>query len=517
MSVAIRDQIGVSGISIFPVTRGQALPQIGQGFDIVKCEPLASNGLAAQPPMTDAPLQLGDEQFFSIYDHSTFQDALAFDISTSGGGWGAEEGMCASASARFSTSSTSYIIQFNAAKTSRQTLINASATLSDAAKTILTTQGAGKFIDRYGAYFVAGYIFGRSCKASYNIQFSTTEMMTSFKASFSESASELGFSEKTSTDISNALSKSNTTAQTSASQNSIGFDARSVAQLSDLEALIKEYDAAPIPADAAVSVLVLPWEYLEQVNTIMSASLDMDTLATVARLLNALTFIRSTADDFIQREQFVGGTQLLAIRTARQQAQDQADQIKDILSQAAATQAQVSVSEQVDGLTINGTFFPNTDALAAALNHALRHFVLSWKAWVDGGRSEPLLAQLVDLNGKAVATSNNGMTVDCSQGSDFTWSLDGNGNWSGTAGTQSMYYTLARFSSDGWNMAIILDRAAGTLQCIGRGANQTLAQNPRSAVLTIRGVTNTESQASADSDVVIACNLQGGFYRVCAC
>jgi len=181
------------GIYIFPLAQNQPAPEVGFGFDLVGGGPIPLQALTQTPSMNPKDLDGGDSRYFSIYDNTTFQDAIEFDASTSGGGLGVQSGMCVSASARVDTSNTSFTIQFNGAKTTKQTLVSPSAGLTDDALQCLKNQGPGKFVEKYGAYFVAGYIYGKSCKASYSLQFSSMDMAVKFAASFNESGRSSGF------------------------------------------------------------------------------------------------------------------------------------------------------------------------------------------------------------------------------------------------------------------------------------------------------------------------------------
>ena len=64
-------------------------------------------------------------------------------------------------------------------------------------------------------------------------------------------------------------------------------------------------------------------------------------------------------------------------------------------------------------------------------------------------------------------------------------------------------------------MAIVFDRAAGTLHCVGRGVGQPLDQNPVSNSITIRGNSNAQPCTDPSNPTRINCNLQGGNYLIC--
>lgn len=497
------------GVYVFPVTQGQSLPGVGQGFDLVGGNAIALQALAGAPALNKSEILGGQAQYFSIYDQNSFQDAVEFDSSTSGGGWGVQSGMCLSASARVTATSTSFTIQFNGAKTTSQAVVDPSAALSKAASDYIQKNGPEKFIETYGTHFVAGFIYGKSCKAAYSLRFSSLDMMTKFSAKFNESTSEVGFNEDTSTSISNTLTVTNTSASITASQNSLGFDAPSVSSLDDLKNLIAVYDAEA-SANSPISVVVMPWQYLDAVEEVF-AGIDCNDIKSINRMINGLIYIASTADDFIDRGLYTGNTQLKAVRDIGAGASNQSQAIIDLMAAAVASRTPIKV-QNGDQLTINGAPFPYTEGMADDLDFAMDHFVLSWKAWVGPG-SQPLATTLTGLDGGAIPVSSDKASVDGSGGTYFTWSIEGNGGWAGTAGTQSMSYALAAFP-DGWNMAVILDRKAGTLQCIGRGVGQSLDQNPRSKTLTIRGNSNAKPCTDPKNTTLISCNLQGGNYLI---
>ena len=187
--------------------------------------------------------------------------------------------------------------------------------------------------------------------------------------------------------------------------------------------------------------------------------------------------------------------------------------LADLIAAAVPQGSLITVKEDVPSLMVNGQPFAYAEGMIDELNFALTHFALSWQAAVAPG-SRQLSTTLKALDNGAIPVSADGWRVDGSKGTYFTWSIDGNGNWEGTAGTQSMSYAIASFP-DGWNMAIVLDRAAGTLHCVGRGVGQHLDENPVSRSITIRGNSNALSCTDTTNSTVLSSNLQGGDYLVC--
>jgi hypothetical protein len=500
------------GIYIFPLAHDHPVPEVGFGFDLVGGGPIALQALTQTPSMNPKDLDGGDSQYFSIYDNTTFQTAIEFDASTSGGGLGVQSGMCVSASARMDTSNTSFTIQFNGAKTTKQTIVSASAGLTDDALQCLKNQGPGKFVEKYGTYFVAGYIYGKSCKASYSLQFSSMDMAVTFAASFNESGTELGFSSKISASIQSSLSASHTQATVSASQNSLGFNAPTVSDIASLQALITAYDNISPTDDSPISILVMPWQYLSAVDKVLSGINCVGDFKLVTDLMNNYLYIKNTANNFINNRLYTGNTQLTNVRTIESKASDEFQRLSKLIDSAAATRSKITI-ENGANLVVNGVSFPHAEAMIDTLNFSITRFALSWKAWVGPGY--PLSTTMTTLDGSPVPVSSDHLTVDGSAGTYFTWSIDGNSDWAGTNGTQSMSYAIASLPS-GWNMAIVLDRALGTLHCVCRGVGQPLADNPVSKPpITIRGNSNAKPCTDLTNPTRISCDLQGGNYLIC--
>ena len=363
---------------IFPLAQNQPVPEVGFGFDLVGGVPIAVQALTASPKMIDHNLDGGNSKYFSIYDHTTFQDAIEFDASTSGGGYGVQSGMCVSASARVDTSNTSFTIQFNGAKTTKQSIVSPSAALTAGA--VQQLKSPGDFVKKYGTYFVAGYIYGKSCKASYSLQFSSLDMAVKFAASFNESASDLGFSDKTSASIKNSLSASQTKATVSASQNSLGFNASTVSDIASLQALITAYDNTS-PTDPPISILVMPWQFLHAADKVLSG-INCDDITPVTDLMNDYIYIKNTADNFIKNQLYTGNTQLTNVRTIGSKAYGKSQSLSKLINSAVAKQSEITIENGGPNLVVNGQSFPHAEAMIDTLNSSISRFALSWKASV---------------------------------------------------------------------------------------------------------------------------------------
>ena len=92
---------------IFQVSAG-IIPTIGTGFDAIGGETMDAAGFASPGPagLVTQQRDTHESKYFAIYDASSMEDAANFDMETSGGGWGASEGMTFDASARVKTTAT---------------------------------------------------------------------------------------------------------------------------------------------------------------------------------------------------------------------------------------------------------------------------------------------------------------------------------------------------------------------------------------------------------------------------
>jgi hypothetical protein len=262
-------------------------------------------------------------QYFYIKDSSSFADAFHFSLSAGGGGWGSSYGMTADASALLQTSSLSQTIQFRGVMKQWQAIVAGDMPLApDAAK--ILSQGTDAFTAAYGTHFVAGYIYGRSCNLSYNLNFSTLYLATEFSASYNEKVSELGFSESLQTSFSNALQRSNSSCQFTVSSYLQGFEAPAPNDLASLEEVRKQYapaghDPGKDPYDPTATPIfyvVYPWSYLAAVRSVSGLGLG-STVAQLAALVNRLTHIANSCDQFLGSNAYAGATQLAAVRTVQ--------------------------------------------------------------------------------------------------------------------------------------------------------------------------------------------------------
>lgn len=498
---------------LFPAKQGQQLPIIGQGFDLIGAQAIAAS--AFDPPaaseMNVNVRENSNSKYFAIFDKETFNDAAEFDYQTSGGGWGVQAGMSFSASSRVDSTSTTFTVHLNAAKTISQCVVKAGVMLSPQAAIDLKSLGIGGFIAKYGTHFVAGYVFGKSCKASYNMSFHSLDMMLAFTAQYNESGSELGFSESTKANLANLTQTSQTKYTESVEANCVGFNAVSPGNFADLITLKRQYDEAAPSEKTAVSVIVLPWQYLDQLNQ-SSSGLKCNNSDAVNTLLNDLTYIAGSSKKFVANRLYAGHTQLQNLRGVQARAEREQDSILKIVADSTASGTPVTV-EDGDQLSVNGTLFPYAQDLLDDLKFAMEHFAISWKTQIAGGANR-LYTELKSLNGSPIQVSPDGFTVDGTGGTYFTWSIEGNDAWEGTRNTQTMSYSLAHFNAFPWNLAIVLDRENGTIQCWGRGPDQTLAQNPRSPVQVIRGSACSKRADDPTNSEALVWEGNGGYFWV---
>jgi len=283
-----------------------------------------------------------------------------------------------------------------------------------------------------------------------------------------------------------------------------------VSDIASLQALIKAYDN-PSPTDSPISILVMPWQYLSAVDKVFSG-INCDDITPVTDLMNNYKYIENTANNFIKNKLYTGNTQLTNVRSIGSKASNEFKSLSNLIDSAVANGSKITIENGATNLVVNDQSFPQAEAMIDTLNFSITRFVLSWKAWVAPGSR--LSTTMTTLAGSPVSVSSDGATVDGSAGTYFTWSIEGNANWEGTRGTQSNVYAIASLS-EGWNMAIVLDRALGTLHCVGRGVGQPLAQNPVSNSITIRGNSNAQPCTDPKNLMRISCDLQGGYYLIC--
>jgi hypothetical protein len=503
---------GLEDSYLFPTKQGEFLPLIGQGFDLIGGQAVARN--AFDPPPSTEMITIKREQAFSeycaIYDKETFSDAATIDFQTSGGGWGVQTGMSLSASARVDSTSTTFTVHLNAAKTVSQSIVKTSTKLSHQGATDLRSLGASGFVTKYGTHFIAGYVYGMSCKASYNMRFSSLDMMLAFTATYSESASELNFSDSTKASLSNVTATSKTKYSESVNANFVGFHGSSPASFDELITLKKDYDASAASAETAVSVIVMPWSYLDQVSQ-SSSRFNCDNQDSLSKLINSLTYIKNSCATFIENGLYVGNTQLQRVRTVKTSVEQELNALLKVVSDATASGTSVTVKDG-DQLSVDGTLFSYAEPLMDDMRYAMEHFAISWKTQIKGG-SNRLCTDLKNLAGAPVQVSSDGFTVDGTLGTWFTWSIQGNDAWEGTRNTQKMAYQLSYMAS-GWNLAIVLDREQGSMQCWARGVGQPLSQNPRSNVQVIRGSDCSKDCDDPTNSDALVWEGQGGFFRV---
>ena len=501
-----------SGALLFPLTQDQAAPAIGQSFDPISGTAPAVVGF--DPPQDgdlNSLARVNDKsKYFLIYDASTFADATDFDLETSGGGWGASVGMSFQASSRVQSSSTTYTIHLNAAATSSQATVKSETHLSKAAAALLKS-GIDKFTEKYGTHFVAGYIYGKACKLSYHMKFSALSVKEKFQASYSESTSELGFSDSLSTSLSNALSLSNTSCTVDFESNGIGFDYDPPKNIPDLATIAAAYGSAE--KLSPVAIVVLPWSFLAEVSDAMGT--DLAGNPDLADLVNDLVYIQASCGNFIERQLYTGNTQFQNVGAVRAKAGAEITAILGLLSAANKAGATVTASNDGTQVTVQvGKKPPQSFALAQPLqdemNSALAHFVLSWLASYFTGASPAFTGTLTRVDGTPIVTEASAPTIlDGRAGSYFTW-VDNSAGWAVTKGTTQTVYNLAQrgtssaYQEDGFYFSILLDWKAGAVQALTRYSDP--AQTVTSPWIVIRGEVNTldcetpsDYRAAADS------------------
>jgi hypothetical protein len=482
---------------LFPATQGVTLPMIGQAFDPVNGIAPAISGF--DPPPDKALIALArvnnNSQYFSIYDASTFADATDFDLQTSGGGWGASVGMTFQASSRIQSDATSYTVHLNAAATSSQKTVKSETKLSPAAAKVLKGGVAG-FVEKYGTHFVAGYVYGKTCKLSYHLKFTSLSVKEQFQASYSESTSELGFSDSLSASLSNALSLSHTTCSIKIETNCIGFDYTPPQKLSDLGTIASAYGAATAETLSPVAIIVLPWSFLSEVSEAMGTDLTGNT--DVADLVNALLYIQNSCSNFRAAQLYVGNTQFQNVSKVQAKVTAEVDAILALLSAANANHETVSATDDGQQVTVQAgsqtQSFPIAEPIVDEMNVALGRFAISWLAYfqLGGMGSADTGPVMTDLQGNPITVILS-TTMDGRTGTYFTWT-DNSAGWTVTSGTSRSAYNLAGLNAqiNGTPVTvyftILLDWAKGTI----RGMVRTNDQGDfYSAEMPVRGEVNS--------------------------
>lgn len=279
------------------------VPAIGQSFDLVNGG--LGQAVALDPPtdeeLNTVPLNAAVSNYFYVYDADSFSDAFSFSMQAGGGGWGASYGMAAEASALLQTSSLSQSIHFRGVKQKQQSIVKSNVALSAEATKVLA-KGLAAFVEKYGTHFVAGYVYGQRCNLSYNMNFSTMALATQFSASFSDSSSELGFSDSMQASINNALQKSSSQCQYTVDSDTRGFASSAPSSMADLATTLSEYNAAS-DADTPILLIVRPWTYLDAVDGTFGLSSN-DSLSQLADLMNKYVYIQQTCQNFLDSNSF---------------------------------------------------------------------------------------------------------------------------------------------------------------------------------------------------------------------
>jgi hypothetical protein len=363
-------------ITLFPIPMTFVVPAIGQSFDLLSGQPGGAIALDASGDQLRAtPIKAGKSSYFYLKDTNSFNEALSFSMSAGGGGWGANYGMTADASALLQTTSLTRTIHFRGVEQASQSMVNPEVAVSADAAKILVQGGMDAFVRRYGTHFVAGYVYGKTCNLSFHLSFSTLSLATQFSGTFNESESGLGFSENMQTSISNALSKSQSSCQFGVESNYRGFDSVSPASMTDLAKVVADYDAASDDSTAPVLLVICPWTYMNQINAASGLPIN-EALEDLASLTNKLVYIKQSSQNFINSNSYAGGSQWKAITNAEQPVQKEMDDILAFLQTCNANGNPVTEED------INN--FAAAEPLLDQMNTALQRFRIAFSVVVAG-------------------------------------------------------------------------------------------------------------------------------------
>jgi hypothetical protein len=468
----------------FPVSKDIVCPPIGQGFDLM-------GGAALIHAATDKPdptmlqsmdVTAGDSAVSMVKDNASYTKAVDAQLSFSGSGWGGSVGLSLSESS-FSASNTSTItLNFDAFQSRRQVVLDPEMQLSAEAAALFKSDPA-QFALKYGDYFVAGYVYGKRCSLAYKMQFDSEDEKNSFSASLSASYSGVDFSASMSSAIQIATTAAKSHSEMTVDSHYAGFNpAKSPKTWDDITPFIAAYDNAQIDQDLVpIRIIVMPWNYLNCVSN-AAGVYQNDAFNQLVAMVNSLDFVVRSCDDFVNRSLYAGSYQLKAVQGVRADAEQELEAMSSFLSTVAKTQTQVTSNDVAKYLPVQ--------PLVDRMNFALSNFVVAFKVTLSAN-DDDCNTFLKDIDGNQISLS--GRVFDGSKGVYLSWSLSGNDGWEGTRGTSKNAHVLARTIKQGGltsNVLAVLDRQAGTLQIWNCGVNQTLDQNDRSAVVTIRGVDN---------------------------
>jgi hypothetical protein len=434
----------------FPLATSDVVPAIGTSFDLVNGAPGVTTAL--HPPTADqigtTPRNDHPSKYYYVRDADSFSDAFSFSMNAGGGGWGASYGMAAAASALLKTSSISQTITFRGATHTRQDVIKPDVSLSAEATKVMH-KGEAAFIENYGTHFVAGYIYGKSCNLSYNLNFSTMDFASKFSASFSESESELGFSESMQTAIENALNTSKSHCQFSVDANMRGFKSIAPKDRADLVQVLADY-AADRPADETpVLLIVYPWNYLHAVAGSLGGLSLSDPLSQVAMLMNKYIYIQQGCQNFIDSGLYAGATQLQKLSSIGDRAADKADQIRAFVEDCNKNGRSPTRDEYRNLHPVE------VESLRDEMNSELARFWLAIVATTDAPDVNVPVNELAQQSAN-VELSNERRTLKTkATGVYFDWSQQHN-MYTINGGTDNFYVGTVGFNLDAVNGTLTL-------------------------------------------------------------
>jgi hypothetical protein len=463
---------GSSGaVTLFAIPQNFVIPEVGQSFDLLGGQAGEAIALeAGSDQLQKTPNPGGGSKFFYVKDADTFSDAMTFSMKAGGGGWGASYGMTADASALVQTSSLTQSIHFRGVAHTTQSVVKPNATLSaDAAK--ILAQGMDAFTQRYGTHFVAGYIYGKSCNLSFNLNFSTLDLATKFSSSFSESETAAGFGESMEASITNTMNSTKSSCSYSVESSYRGFISVSPQSMTDLAKVVADYDAASGDI-GAVLLIIYPWTYLDQVNDAAFGLPMNDALQELAGLTNKLIYIKQSGQNFIDGGRFAGGSQWKAITSAGQPVQKELDGILGYLQSCNASGTAVTEAA-VDN-------FAPAEPLADQMNTALRRFCLAFSVGEPAWPGPLAAADELAPQAQAFQMLYNGHLLST------VYNDQSKGVWFDVLGSHNLFMV----PSAGVVMGFTTDPDKGQLVgwCVsGPEAGQV------SAPLTIQGSTNSRS------------------------
>lgn len=491
---------GESGFLIPVPENSSIIPALGQVFDLTACSPDAKLGFEVSEDDLKAIVKEGSNTVYNkIYDNNSFQSEVNASLNVEAGGWGANTGFALDASAFNCTDDQTFTLFFSGYQYSEQKILPPSQPLSATAKKVLDS-GYSNFIEVYGSHFIAGFIYGKSCKLCANYSFNSIDEKASFVQNFNDNVSELGFNESVKESISASIIKSKANSKTSFTTNIIGFSPSvSADSFEHYEIIVQDFTKSQ-NSKTPIWLIVYPWTYLDEISESQGTLSNNEALKDFWNTYNQLSYMYQSCTNFINNKLYAGNTQLQRVKKIKSNIFNLIDTMNSTLGNALRS-----------GVNIQSNDVPNDwESIYDDFIFALKNFVVRIYAKFDPTSH----LRTVDPNFKDI--NNEPVILNSSNNLDYTniyltWSTEGNDEWSGTINTQKKLHRLVQITGSGY-LNIITDRDKGTIQLWYTGFNETLEQNIHGDPKIARSSANDKELTSPDNYVVATMSAPPGVY-----